>query len=102
MIAVIGVLTAIVVVKMGDVFGQARETVDRRNAQNLAMVASAVESSGDRTLTLAPDLGAAVALLAAMPGEPGSRFRVGGLSTADRAGAMRYLRFEDGQVVYRE
>lgn len=102
MIAVIGVLTAIVVVKMGSVFGTARETVDRRNAQNLAMVASTVESSGDRTLTEAGSLEAAVLLLVAGPEERGSRFRVSGLSAGDVAGAMRYLRFESGQVLYRE
>ena len=103
-IAIVGVITALAVPILSGA-GRADNSKDRRNAQNLAEVANLAIAGGDTTIPTAGDAAAVVDLLVAgIDGSgafEGTRFQIPDLDEDDKAGALAYLSFERGTLIYR-
>ena len=103
-IAVIGLLAAISIPMISNVFGNAEEGKDKRNAQILASMASAAQAAGDATIAASGgDEAAANLVIAGVSGAgefADTTFRVPNMSDVERDNALGHLTFSAGTLIY--
>lgn len=103
-IAVIGIMAAIAVPQIGRINDAAKESKDRRNAQNIASVCGSAQAAGLNFV--GADVATTVAAVVAGGSvtDPGpfqnTYFGVPNLSAADQASAAAHLEIRDGMLVY--
>lgn len=101
-IAVIGFFSALAIPTVTNIVSGSQDAVAKRNAQNIAMVASVAEVMGEQVFKDVNTLEGAVELVVtgASSHFSNASFDAGDLTEDDKRQAMRFLRFEQGILLY--
>ena len=105
-VAVIGVLANIALIAFGSVSKTATEMKDRRNAQEIATIAAAARAAG-ADFVVPSDKAATVENLAVGTSASrgifkGRRFALPSMGMSERNGALNYLAFNGGELIYKQ
>jgi prepilin-type N-terminal cleavage/methylation domain-containing protein len=103
-IAVIGIIANIALIAFGSVSTTATEMKDRRNAQEIATVAAAARAAGADFVVPSDKVATVENLVAGTSASrgvfKGRRFALPSMGANERNGALNYLAFNGGELMY--
>ncbi len=105
-VAILGVMTALALPIISQVATSSSESKYRKSARDIVSMAASAVAAGDTSIPAAPDVESAVRLLiegvTIEEGIAGLRFQLQGLTEAGIENVARYLRLQDGLLIFAE